>query len=101
MKTISVRELQKCIKECVDHSQKACVVVTRHGKPSAILIGVEGRDWEELITRTAPELTRHIPASLHAAKQKTELVDAAAPEPAPAQRLEEFMSKVRRFLPGL
>jgi antitoxin (DNA-binding transcriptional repressor) of toxin-antitoxin stability system len=101
MKTISVRELQKCIKECVDHAQKACVVVTRHGKPSAILIGVEGRDWEELITRTAPELARHIPASPQTAKHKTEPADDTVPEPAPVQQPEEFMSKVRRFLPGL
>ena len=101
MKTIAVRELQKCIKECVDHSQKSCVVVTRHGRPSAILIGVEGRDWEELITRTAPELAKHIPTSLQATQHKAESTDHGDHEPASRQPPTEFMSKLRRFLPGL
>ncbi len=44
MKTISVRDLQKKIRESVDEAQKDRVVVTRNGKPAALLIGVEGQD---------------------------------------------------------
>jgi antitoxin (DNA-binding transcriptional repressor) of toxin-antitoxin stability system len=106
MKTISVRELQKCIKECVDHSQKACVVVTRHGRPSAMIIGVEGKDWEHLVTHTAPELAKHIaakprrfkPRQAVPAQDKQEQVRSEQKEP--SQR-SEFLQTVRRFFPGL
>lgn len=105
MKTISVRELQKCIKECVDHSQKACVVVTRHGRPSAILIGVEGKDWEHLVTHTAPELSKYISAKPRRAKAKAAASAREAAEhekqgPAEAEP-GAFLSTVRRFIPGL
>ena len=52
MKTIGVRELQKQLKECVDTAQTEQVVITRHGKPTAICIGVEGYDWEDLLWMT-------------------------------------------------
>ena len=111
MKTISVRELQKCIKECVDHSQKACVVVTRHGRPSAMLIGVEGKDWEHLVTHTAPELAEHIAAKPRRVRSKpvppvqgkAELEQPAPLQPGRAEQAQpsEFFQTVRRFIPGL
>ena len=54
MKTISVRELQKHIKEVVDSAQHDRVVVTRHGEPAAVLLGVEGKDWETVVIETSP-----------------------------------------------
>ena len=111
MKTISVRELQKCIKECVDHSQKACVVVTRHGRPSAMIIGVEGKDWEHLVTHTAPELSKHIAAKPRRVKLKPAMSAREKPEhekPVPVKSEQEdraqpseFLQAVRRFIPGL
>jgi len=53
MKTISVRDLQKSIKEAVDSAQGDRVVVTRHGKPAAVLLGVEGKDWETVVLETS------------------------------------------------
>lgn len=53
MKTISVRDLQKKIRESVDQAQKDRVVVTRNGKPAALLIGVEGQDWESVVLQTS------------------------------------------------
>jgi len=38
MKTVNARDLQKRIKECVDISQQDKVVITRRGKPAAILV---------------------------------------------------------------
>lgn len=52
MKTVSVRDLQKSIRRRVDQCQKERVIVTRHGRPAAILIGVEGQDWEDVLPRT-------------------------------------------------
>ena len=60
MKTISVRDLQKRIRECVDLAQKEAVVLARHGRPAAVVIGVEGEDWEDVFYRTSPEFRRMI-----------------------------------------
>ena len=54
MKTISVRDLQKNIKDVVDSAQSDRVVVTRRGAPAAVLLGVEGKDWETVILETSP-----------------------------------------------
>ncbi len=54
MKTVTARDLQKKVKECMDLSQEDQVVITRHGKPAAVLFGVEGRDWEDLVLQTSP-----------------------------------------------
>ena len=56
MKTISVRDLQKNLKKCVEESQKDRVVITKHGKPAAVLVGVEGEDWEDVVLQTDPSL---------------------------------------------
>ena len=54
MKTISMRDLQKHIKEVIDSAQHDRVVVTRHGEPAAVLLGVEGKDWETVALDTTP-----------------------------------------------
>jgi len=60
MKTVPVRELQKKVKECIDDAQGDRVVITRHGKPAALLIGVEGKDWETLVLETDPTFWKFI-----------------------------------------
>ncbi len=62
MKTINVRDLQKKVKECVDNAQLDRVVITRHGKPAAVLVGVEGEDWEDVILQTDPAFWKLIRA---------------------------------------
>lgn len=53
MKAVNVRDLQKSIRECVDIAQEDRVVITRHGNPAAILIGVEGQEWESIVLQTS------------------------------------------------
>jgi prevent-host-death family protein len=53
MKTVNARDLQKRIKKCVDMSQQDRVVITRRGKPAAVLVGVEGKDWGEVVLQTS------------------------------------------------
>jgi prevent-host-death family protein len=53
MKTISVRELQRGIRKTVTMSQDDQVVVTRNGKPAAVMVGVEGQDWETVVLETS------------------------------------------------
>jgi prevent-host-death family protein len=54
MKTVSVRDLQKTVKKCVDAAQDERIVVTRNGKPAALLVGLEGQDWEAVLLQTSP-----------------------------------------------
>lgn len=60
MKTINVRELQKHVRDCVKASQRDRVVVTRHGVPTALIIGVEGVDWETLALQAQPSFWQMI-----------------------------------------
>jgi prevent-host-death family protein len=60
MKTVTARDLQKKVKECVDAAQNDRVVVTRRGKPAAVLVGVEGRDWEDVVLQSSPDFWRLI-----------------------------------------
>ncbi len=53
MKTINLRDLQKNVRKCVVASQKDRVVITRHGQPAALLVGVEGRDGEDVVYQTS------------------------------------------------
>ncbi len=62
MKTVTVRDLQKKVKECVDQAQEDRVVITRHGKPAAVLVGVEDQDWETVVLQTDPTFWRLIRA---------------------------------------
>lgn len=62
MKTVSVRNLQKNVKECVDKAQDDRLVITRHGKPAAVLVGVEGEDWEAVVLQTDPAFWKLIRA---------------------------------------
>ena len=41
-RTMPLREVKAKLSEAVDSSQNAYVLVTRHGRPAAILVGVEG-----------------------------------------------------------
>jgi prevent-host-death family protein len=54
VKTVPVRDLQKKLKQCIDEAQEGRVVITRRGKPAALLLGVEGKDWETVILETDP-----------------------------------------------
>ena len=62
MRTVTVRDLQKQVKRCVDDSQADRVVITRHGKPAAVLVGVEGQDWDAVVLETDPRFWKLIHA---------------------------------------
>jgi prevent-host-death family protein len=60
VKTVTVRDLQKRVKQCVDDAQEDRVVITRYGKPAAVLVGVEGADWETVVLQSDPAFWRLI-----------------------------------------
>ena len=47
---------------------KDLVFITRHGKPAALIIGVEGEAFEDLMTRSDPEFWQMIEARRAASK---------------------------------
>lgn len=49
MKMIGVGEAQAGLSGLVEQSQKERIVLTRHGKPVALLVGIKGRDLEEVL----------------------------------------------------
>jgi prevent-host-death family protein len=55
MKVVPLGEAKNSLSEYVDQAQHGRVLVTRHGKPAALIIGVEGEDFEDLMTRSDPE----------------------------------------------
>ena len=82
MKTISVRDLQRKIRQCVEIAQKERVVITRNGRPAAIVLGVEGREWEDVFYQTSPTFWKMIedrrkekPISLAATRRRLGLRD--------------------------
>ncbi len=46
MQTINVRELQRKVRHTLSVAQGENVVITRHGKPTALLVGLAHMDWE-------------------------------------------------------
>ena len=60
MKTISVRDLQKRIMSVMDAAQNEQVVITRNGQPIAVVIGVEGADWETVAAETSRSFWKEI-----------------------------------------
>ncbi len=52
MKMIGIREARERLSSMVTRAQRERVVLTRHGKPAALLIGIEGEDLEEVLLKT-------------------------------------------------
>ena len=51
MKVVALGRAKNELSAYVDEAQSDRVLVTRHGRPAAIIIGVEGEDFEDLIDR--------------------------------------------------
>ncbi len=49
MKFVSVRQAKDQFSECLEQSQQSAVVITRHGKPTAVIVGAEGKDLEDVV----------------------------------------------------
>jgi prevent-host-death family protein len=62
MKKATVQELQRHTDRFVSQAQKDRVVITRQGKPAAVLVGVTKQDWESVILQTDPKFWKLIHA---------------------------------------
>ncbi len=60
MKLVSVRDAKTHLSACLEDSQKEGVVVTHHGKPRSVVIGVEGYDLEDVMLMLDPTFWKMI-----------------------------------------
>jgi prevent-host-death family protein len=68
MKVVPLGQAKNELSAYVEEAQRDRVLVTRHGKPAALIIGVEGEDFEDLMTRSDPEFWQMIEARRTASK---------------------------------
>jgi len=62
MKTVALREAKQSLSGFVAHAQRERVLITKHGKPAALVIGVEGRDIEDVLLSQDPEFWKLVEA---------------------------------------
>ncbi len=55
MKLVAMHEAKAKLSEYIAASQKDRILITNHGRPAAIVIGVEGEELEDLLTRANPK----------------------------------------------
>ena len=63
MKVLATREAKAGLSATLDEAQHERVLITRNGKPSAIVIGVEGHDFEDVLLMSNPKFWEMIEAS--------------------------------------
>jgi len=49
MKIVGMREVQQCLRNLMVKAQRERVIITRHGRPVAMLVGVDGRGLTDLV----------------------------------------------------
>ena len=115
MKVVPMHEAKAKLSEYIAASQKDRVLITNHGRPAAIVIGVEGEELEDLMTRANPKFWEMIEGvrkqptiSLAAAKKhfqeadKFEAKHGRPMSPAAAKKLvsgEETTAPTKRAKP--
>ncbi len=68
MKVVALAKAKNELSAYVEEAQRGRVLVTRHGRPAALIIGVEGEEFEDLMTRSDPEFWQMIEARRNASK---------------------------------
>ena len=60
MSNIPAKELQQNLESILDRAQSERIVISRHGKPCAVLLGIEAYDAEDLLLATSEDFWRMI-----------------------------------------
>ncbi|HVE87687.1 MAG TPA: type II toxin-antitoxin system Phd/YefM family antitoxin [Myxococcales bacterium] len=68
MKVVPLGQAKNELSAYVEEAQHDRVLVTRHGKPAALIIGVAGEDFEDLMTRSDPKFWQMIEARRRSSK---------------------------------
>ena len=62
MKVVALREAKQRLSGCVVRAQRERVLITKQGRPAALMIGVEGHDLEDVLLMQNPRFWRMIEA---------------------------------------
>lgn len=54
MKTVALRDAKQQLSDYVAQAQGEQILITKHGRPAALVLGVEGKDFEDVIYMTNP-----------------------------------------------
>ena len=60
MKFVSIRDYKASLSSYLAESQRQRVIVTRHGKPVSLVVGIEGYDIEDALTLADPDFWKMI-----------------------------------------
>ncbi|MCC6766966.1 MAG: type II toxin-antitoxin system Phd/YefM family antitoxin [Deltaproteobacteria bacterium] len=63
MRVLAIREAKSGLSATLEDAQRERILITRNGRPCAIVIGVEGRDLEDVMLMSNPRFWRMIEAS--------------------------------------
>ena len=85
MKVKALGRAKQELSETVDESQEEHVLITRHGKPAALLVGVEGMEVEEVVIASNPRFW--------------ELVEQRRNDPRPSFSIAEVRERLRAEAP--
>jgi prevent-host-death family protein len=62
MKVVALRDAKQQLSGCVVHAQRERVLITKQGRPAALMIGVEGHDLEDVLLMQNPRFWKMIEA---------------------------------------
>lgn len=54
VKFVALKDVRAQLSQFVDEAQKSVVVINKHGKPAAVIVGVEGKTIEQVMEEFAP-----------------------------------------------
>ena len=60
MKMVGVRDAKQDLSGYVDKAQHEGIIITKHGKPAAVIVGVDGYDLEDVMTMADPSFWKMI-----------------------------------------
>jgi antitoxin (DNA-binding transcriptional repressor) of toxin-antitoxin stability system len=62
MKVVALRKAKQELSGCVVHAQRERVLITKQGRPAALMIGVAGHDLEDVLLMQNPRFWRMLEA---------------------------------------
>lgn len=62
MKVVALREAKQQLSGCVVRAQHERVLITKQGRPAAVMIGVEGHDLEDVLPMQNPRFWKLLEA---------------------------------------
>ena len=60
MKTVGIREAKASLGAYIARAQRESVLIMKHGKPAALVIGVQGQDLEDVLLNHDPSFWKLI-----------------------------------------